>query len=92
MILACQKLLGQITKVLGFRRTPPPHMGKTPKKSRIYFLMGSLNIKGVVVQPHSGCESDVNFDPQTTPVFLILFLGKLVCLPHSKYYRNRKLE
>ena len=42
MILACQKLLGQITKVLGLRRTPPPRMGKTPKKSRIFFLRGSL--------------------------------------------------
>ena len=43
MILACQKLLGQITKVLGFKRTPPPRMGKTPKKSRIFFLRGSLS-------------------------------------------------
>ena len=42
MILACQKLLGQITKVLGFWETPPPCMGKTPKKSRIFFLTGSL--------------------------------------------------
>ena len=42
MILACQKLLGQITKVLGFGETPPPRMGKTPKKSRIFFLTGSL--------------------------------------------------
>ena len=45
MILACQKLLGQITKVLGFGETPPPRMGKTPKKSRIFFLTGSLKSK-----------------------------------------------
>ena len=44
MILACQKLLGQITKVLGFGETPLPRMGKTPKKSRIFFLTGSLII------------------------------------------------
>ena len=44
MILACQKLLGQITKVLGFGETLPPRMGKTPKKSRIFFLTGSLNL------------------------------------------------
>ena len=31
MILACQKLLGQITKVLGLRRTPPPVWEKLPK-------------------------------------------------------------
>ena len=37
MILACQKLLGQITKVLGMRGTLPPRMGKTPKKTRIFF-------------------------------------------------------
>ena len=43
MILACQKLLGQITKVLGFGETLPPRMGKTPKKSRIFFLRGSLS-------------------------------------------------
>ena len=41
MILACQKLLGQITKLLGFGKTLPPRMGKTPKKSRIFFLTGS---------------------------------------------------
>ena len=45
MILACQKLLGQITKVLGFEETPPPRMGKTPKKSRIFFLRGSLIVR-----------------------------------------------
>ena len=49
MILACQKLLGQITKVLGFGETLPPHMGKTPKKSRIFFLTGSLS--GLVMLP-----------------------------------------
>ena len=48
MILACQKLLGQITKVLGFWETPPPRMGKTPKKSRIFFLRGSLMIIMIV--------------------------------------------
>ena len=44
MLLARQKLLGQITKVLGFWETPPPphRIGKTPKKSRIFFLTGSL--------------------------------------------------
>ena len=31
----------RITKVLGFGETPP-RVGKTPKKSRIFFLRGSL--------------------------------------------------
>ena len=47
MILACQKLLGQITKVLGFGENLPPCMGKTPKKSRIFFLTGSLIVAPV---------------------------------------------
>ena len=51
MILACQKLLGQITKVLGFWETLPPRMGKTPKKSRIFFLTGSLTANGYVRAP-----------------------------------------
>ena len=50
MILACQKLLGQITKVLGFGETLPPRMGKTPKKSRIFFLTGSLIAAVFIIQ------------------------------------------
>ena len=41
MILACQKLLGQITKVLGLRRTLPPVWEKLPNKP-IFFLKCSL--------------------------------------------------
>ena len=42
MILAYKKTLGKFTKVLGFEKTPPPPLGKIPKKSR-FFLAASLN-------------------------------------------------
>ena len=42
MILACQKLLGQITKVLGFGETLPPPYGKNSQKVPYFFLTGSL--------------------------------------------------
>ena len=31
-------------KSFGIEENPPPHMGKTPKKFRIFFLRGSLNL------------------------------------------------
>ena len=41
--LACKKTLGQFTKVLGIGKTPPPPMGKIPKKSRNFFLSAYLS-------------------------------------------------
>ena len=39
MILVCQKLLGQITKVLGFRRNPPhPPYGKKLPNNPVFFF------------------------------------------------------
>ena len=50
MILACQKLLGQITKVLGLRRTlPPPVWEKLPKNPVFFFWEAPL-----LWQPLSG--------------------------------------
>ena len=37
MILACQKLLGQITKVLGLRRPHPPYVGKNSQIITYFF-------------------------------------------------------
>ena len=37
MILACQKLLGQITKVLGLRRPLPPYVGKNSQIIPYFF-------------------------------------------------------
>ena len=42
MILACQKLLGQITKVLGLRRPPSPYVGKNSQIIAYFFLRASL--------------------------------------------------
>ena len=36
MILASKKTLGKFTKLLGFEKTLPPHLGKIPKKSRFF--------------------------------------------------------
>ena len=65
MILACQKLLGQITKVLGMRRPHPPYVGKNsqiipyffyggfPKwiicKHTFYYFLGNKKYPGIYI-------------------------------------------
>ena len=43
MIFTNQKSLGKNKKVLGIEKTPPPPLGKIPKKSRISFWVASLS-------------------------------------------------
>ena len=44
-----QKTLGKFTKVLGFEKTPPPPLGKIPKKSRFFFGQRPLKSASAVV-------------------------------------------
>ena len=48
MNLACQKWLGEITKVLGFGATPPPHIGKNSQKMLFFWQapLGKTSFKG----------------------------------------------
>ena len=43
MNLAYKKILGKFTKVLGFGKTPPPHVGKSSQMISFFFLRAYLN-------------------------------------------------
>ena len=50
MILACQKLLGQITKVLGLRRPPPPPVGKNSQIFPYFFFKSPHSLVGILTR------------------------------------------
>ena len=47
MNLAYKKILGKFTKVLGFGKTPPPHVGKNSQMISFFFLERTLDVLGI---------------------------------------------
>ena len=47
--LAYKKILGKFTKVLGFRKTPPPHVGKNSQIISFFFVESIPNAKWGII-------------------------------------------